>query len=144
MQERSDKMTSEMKTFKNRMYHSFIFINLFWTVICSIVQIFGHKHRIKFFSKQFVSKPFILSLFHWDVQIDSTYPKDVENEWHQQCRSNMRDGFPPFEFFFFSFCILLIIIQVKFLYKDNIIKSERFGPLYIMWILTIPYGKSLT
>ena len=64
MQERSDKMTSEMKTFKNRMYHSFIFINLLWTVICSIVQIFGHKHRIKIFSKQFVSKPFILSLFH--------------------------------------------------------------------------------
>ena len=57
MQERSDKMTSEMKTFKNRMYHSFIYINLLWIVICSIVQIFGHKLKIYIFSEAFVSKP---------------------------------------------------------------------------------------
>ena len=134
MQERSDKMTSEMKTFKNRMYHSFIYINLLWTVISSIVQIFGQKLRINLFSEQFVSKPIILSLFHWDVQINSMYPENVENELHKQCRSNMSDGFSPFEFFFLFFFILLITIQVKLLYKDNIIKPERYGPLYIMWI----------
>ena len=64
MQERSDKMTSEMKTFKNRMYYSFIYINLLWMVICSIVQIFGHKLKIYIFSEAFVSNPIILSLFH--------------------------------------------------------------------------------
>jgi len=112
MQERSDKMTSEMKTFKNRMYHSFIYINLLWIVICSIVQIFGHKLKIYIFSEAF---------------INSIYPEDVENEWHQQCRSNMLAGFPPFEFFFLFFYILLITIQVKFLYKNNIIKSEPYG-----------------
>ena len=127
MQERSDKMTSEMKTFKIRMYHSFIYINLLWIVICSIVQIFGHKLKIYIFSEAFVSKPIILSLIHWDVQINSIYPEDVENEWHQQCRSNMLAGFPPFEFFFLFFYILLITIQVKFLYKNNIIKSEPYG-----------------
>ena len=55
MQERSDKMTSEMKTFKKRMYHFFIYINLFWIAICSNVQIFGHKIKIDIFSKTFVS-----------------------------------------------------------------------------------------
>ena len=136
MQERSDKMTSEMKTFKNRMYYSFIYINLLWIVICSIVQIFGPNFDLKIyiFPKTFVSKPIILSLFHWDVQINSMYPENDANELHQQCRSNMMDGFQPFEFFFSFFFILLITIQVKFLYKDNIIKSERYGPLYIMWI----------
>ena len=137
MQERSDKMTSEMKTFKNRMYYSFIYINLLWMVICSIVQIFGPNFKnlnIPIFPKTFVSKPIILSLFNWDVQTNGMYPGNVQNESDQQCRTNMIDGFPPFEFFFCSFFILLITIQVKFLYKDNIIKSERYGPLYIMWI----------
>ena len=58
------------------------------------------------------------------------YPENDANELHQQCRSNMIDGFSPFEFFFLFFYILLITIQVKFLYKDHIIKPEPYdmGP----------------
>ena len=67
MQERSDKMTSEMKTFKNRMYHSFIYINLLWIVICSIVQIFGHKLKIYIFSEAFVSKSILIPLLNRTV-----------------------------------------------------------------------------
>ena len=55
MARRSEKMTSEMKTFKNRMYSSFIYINVFWIVVCSLVQIFGNKLKIMIFSEGFVS-----------------------------------------------------------------------------------------
>ena len=48
-------MTSEMKTFKNKMFHGFIYINVLWIVICSLVQIFGHKLTINIFSEAFVS-----------------------------------------------------------------------------------------
>ena len=55
MARRSEKMTSEMKTFKNRMYFYFIFVNLFWIIVCSVAQIFGNKLKLKIFSEGFVS-----------------------------------------------------------------------------------------
>ena len=71
MKERSDKMTSEMKTFKNRMYHSFIYINLLWIVICSIVQIFGHKLKIYIFSEAFVSS--LNAIFEYTIYVKILY-----------------------------------------------------------------------
>ena len=55
MKERNEKMTDEMKAFKNKCYQGFIYINIIWIVICSVSQIFGSSLRIKIMPDSFVS-----------------------------------------------------------------------------------------
>ena len=55
MAQRAEKMTDEMKTFRNKIFSGYIYINIFWVVVCSLVQIFGHKITILVFPESFVS-----------------------------------------------------------------------------------------
>ena len=38
MAQRAEKMTEEMKTFRSRVFSGYIYVTIFWLVVCSLVQ----------------------------------------------------------------------------------------------------------